>query len=150
MDVVRRPRRLVAALAVLPLVVVLAGCARENDRSDDGSAGAGASDGPTPTDAQWCTLWRSMAEAQAQFAVAGDPATADLLLQAIEQLEAAGYPAAMSEGARDELDLVLNDVHSVADPSWTPTGDATGIPTEGAEAEEDAPFATYLTEHCPA
>ncbi len=155
MDVVRRPRRLVAALAVLPLAVALGGCAKENDdRAADPSTAGGSTDvagaGPVPSDEQWCTLWREMAAAQAAFAVSVEGNNQDLLLAAVERLEDAGYPAAMSEDARHELDLILNDVHAAADPSWTPPPDETALPSQGFDPGEDAPFATYLDENCPA
>jgi hypothetical protein len=145
-------RVLVGLGIVLVVVLVALGLDRlggddSTDRSDD------AQPSTTPTvsvadDGEWCARWESLVQLQAQYVATQSPEDGEALLTAVEELRGLGYPESLDESGHTELDAVLDDLRASVDPSFTPSV----LPSEPADVEnaDEAPFGTFLAEHCAA
>jgi len=145
----------------LTAAVALAGCGDEDtpDRSDDPTSA-------TPTvqlapDDAWCSGWQDLVVLQGQYVAGPTPDIEAMLLAAVDELQRLGAPESLDPAGYTEMTAVLDDVRASVDPSFTPSV----APSEPAdvglghdhdhgdedEAEEEhveAPFGTWLADHC--
>jgi hypothetical protein len=162
-------RILVGAVGLALLVVVVAVVvilAQGDDDGDDASRGSDESADttaetglPVVSDDTWCEGWRNLVALQAQWVAAPTDESAALLLSSVDTLQELGAPESLDPAGYTEMTAVLDDVRASVDPSFT----ASVAPSEPAdvglghehddagEAEDEhveAPFGTWLADHC--
>jgi hypothetical protein len=155
-----------ALLVVVVAVVVI--LARGDDNFDDASTSSDESadttaDGdtglPVVADDTWCEGWRNLVALQAQWVAAPTDESAALLLSAVDTLQELGAPESLDPSGYTEMTAVLDDVRASVDPSFTASvapsepadvglGHEHGDEGEAEDEHVEAPFGTWLADHC--
>jgi hypothetical protein len=170
MGVMRRMTWLTRVTLGLCLVLAVAGC------GDDGGSGGDPDSDPssqqsveTPSssapalvdDAAWCRGWQELVRVQGAYVATPVPEAADAVISVVGTLQALGVPESLDPSGYTELTAVLDDVRASVDPSFTPSiapsepadvGQGHDHGDEGQAEEEhgEAPFGTWLADHCAA
>jgi hypothetical protein len=149
-------------LVVVSVAITLTGCGNDSDkdRSDGGEPSPSL---PVVADETWCEGWQNLVAIQGQYVAGPTQETGAQLLSVVDGLQELGAPESLDPAGYTELTAVLDDIRASADDSFTPTvvpsepadvgpghdhdhGDEGGI----EEEHREAPFGTWLADHCAA
>jgi len=159
---------MIVAAGIALAVALVASLLLRGDGDDDSNDGGG---GPTPSataetpvvaDEAWCAGWMELVAVQGQYVATQSADDADVVLAAVDSLQALGVPESLDPAGYTELDAVLDDVRASVDPSFTPTvlpSEPADVAVEGDEHEGDeheehgadaseAPFGAWLAQYC--
>lgn len=150
----------------LCLGLAVAGCGddggSDSDPDSDRSVETSGSSTPAPVDdAAWCQGWQQLVQVQGAYVASPVPEAADAVLSVVGTLQELGVPESLDPSGYTELQAVLDDVRASVDPSFTPSiapsepadvGEGHDHGDEGQAEDEhaEAPFGTWLADHCAA
>ena len=163
----RKQLALIAVGVALVVVVVAFLLTRDDDKDPTGAdpqssaSTSPSTDLPVVADETWCAGWQNLVAIQGIYVAGPTPEAGANLLAAVDALQDLGVPESLDPSGYTELTAVLDDVHASVDPSFTPTA----VPSEPADVgldhdhadegnadddHEEAPFGTWLADHCAA
>lgn len=102
---------------------------------------------PPTSEEAFCAAFRRLAATQGEYAAMPDERAGELLREAVDDLVAGGVPATMTLPARGGYHTVVEGIYASLGLSLERS--AVGAPDEPV-AGEDAAFASYLAQFCPA
>ncbi|WP_183096341.1 hypothetical protein [Nocardioides stalactiti] len=150
--------RTVLVVAAVVAALGLSGCGDDSGSDGDESPTA-TSTLPVVADETWCAGWQELVALQGQWLATPTPDSTAQLLASVDALRGLGVPESLDPTGHTELTAVLDDVRASADPSFTPTvrpsepadvglGHDHGDEGEAEDEHGEAPFGTWLVDHC--
>jgi hypothetical protein len=156
----------VAALVAVVVALLLIGRDDEPDEATATDPSPTKTDLPVVADDVWCTGWHELVTVQGQWVATQSAQDAEVVLAAVDELQALGVPESLDPSGYTELTAVLDDVRASIDPTFTPSvvpSEPADVAVEGDEHEDDehgddeheggadaadAPFGAWLAQYC--